>query len=310
MLYIVDGTGPLFDADYAVEMAGSHCNVLHHLNRPDAFYFRGPSLLSALKNTGGIADKVMLKLLEVEFPAALLAPGQRQPPRSPIFLAGHSRGGAAVVLVAQMLDRIGVPVEAMFLFDAVDRTMSLASVETVPKNVRRCFHALRNEGAEVVMAHETTRLWKAVEAAPGYAALRALHKSSGSGPWEQFLVFRAGTDAARWPQLAAAVRAWKAKDTVLASFQVAMRNSFKLTVSAEGGLQPSIPFGNCARKASPSCHYEKEEFACSHGAVGGTPWTTLGDEVAAIDADGARRVWTWMSARMQQHGLKAGSRAT
>jgi hypothetical protein len=52
----------------------------------------------------------------------------------PLFLAGHSRGGAAVIWVANLLKRDAIEVDGMFLLDAVDRTASLKSVEKIPGN--------------------------------------------------------------------------------------------------------------------------------------------------------------------------------
>jgi thioesterase domain-containing protein len=309
MLYIVDGTGPIFDDDYAVSMAGSHCAVLAHLNRPDSFYYRGPSPLSAIKTTGGTADRVYQKVMQEEFPSALLAPGQRQKPKSKIFLIGYSRGGAAVVRVAQMLDRFEIPVEAMFLFDAVDRTIFLPSVETVPGNVRRCFHAMRNEGAEVVMEHEAKALWNKCKQAKGFAELHKEFQTVGSGPYEQFLAHRSAALQSKWPELASAIRAWQQKSVSLSRLRMAMRNSFGLAHPTGGLPEPSVPFSNCATRFDPKCKAEVGHFACSHGAVGGTPWTNLGDEIAALDQVGAKQSWVWMSSRMIGCDIKAGKSA-
>ena len=306
MIYVVDGTGPFFDVDYAVSMAGSHCAVVHQLNKSNAFYHRGPDLGSAIKTTGGIADRVFQQVMREEFPPALIPAGARQRPKSSIFLVGHSRGGAALVRVAQMLDEKGVAVEAMFLFDAVDRALFMKSVETVPKNVRRCFHAIRNEGAEVVMTYETELLWSQCKRAKGFQELHDEFKRRGSGSYDQFLVGRSASLAPKWPELAAAIRAWRQKSIGLAGMKVAMRNSFGVSGSDEG-LEPSVPFGNCATKFDPRCEEtEIAEFACSHGAVGGTPWTTLGKEMAEIDRAGAKQAWSWMASRMSKCDVHAG----
>ncbi len=306
MLYIIDGTGEFFDVDYAVGMAGSHCAVLHHLNKAQSFYFRGPDTFSAFKTTGGAAQKVFDKVMQEEFPPAFLAPGQRQKPKSPIFLAGHSRGGAAVVRVAQLLAEKEVDVEAMFLFDAVDRTIFLKNVETVPSNVLQCFHAVRNEGAEVVMSYEVHKLWQACVAAPGFEHLRKEFVRMGSGTFEQFLLRRSAVLKHQWPELAKATQAWWQRLGSLGRMRVAMRNSFGLTATTDNKLELSIPFGNCARKFAKTEQAELAPFACSHGALGGTPWTNLGDEIAKIDRQGAALVWTWMADRISRFGLRAG----
>lgn len=71
-----------------------------------------------------------------------------------IFLAGYSRGGAAVIEVAKWLKNEGIPVECLILFDAVDRTYTIgdpnwnytAIVDTVkhvifPKRNRYATHS-------------------------------------------------------------------------------------------------------------------------------------------------------------------------
>lgn len=161
MIYIVDGTGDFFDSHYAGSMAVSHCSVTYHLNKSRARYWRGPDTLDVIKSTSGIAWKVLGELLQNEFPAAFLGPGQRQAPRSPIILVGYSRGGAAVVMVAKMLAERSIPVSAMFLFDAVSKRSrdSSIDVDKVPGNVRVCRHAVRNEGAQIVLQAEERALW-------------------------------------------------------------------------------------------------------------------------------------------------------
>jgi hypothetical protein len=64
-------------------------------------------------------------------------------PRLRIFLVGHSRGGGIVIDVAHLLARHHVAVEAMFLFDAVDRSTELEGGD-IPANVRHCYHAMRD----------------------------------------------------------------------------------------------------------------------------------------------------------------------
>jgi pimeloyl-ACP methyl ester carboxylesterase len=62
---------------------------------------------------------------------------------SPIFLAGHSRGGAIVIAAARRLQAHSISVDAMFLFDAVDRSIAISHTDVIPANVRVAYHALR-----------------------------------------------------------------------------------------------------------------------------------------------------------------------
>ena len=60
-----------------------------------------------------------------------------------IFLAGYSRGGAAVTEVAHYLRDMALDVEAMFLFDPVKREGGLPNAGTIPRNVKNCYKILR-----------------------------------------------------------------------------------------------------------------------------------------------------------------------
>ena len=66
----------------------------------------------------------------------------------PIFLIGWSRGAAACIQVALDLHRSGFerPIEAMFLFDAVDQDGSTDDfLNYVPENVTNCYHAIATD---------------------------------------------------------------------------------------------------------------------------------------------------------------------
>jgi hypothetical protein len=63
-----------------------------------------------------------------------------------IFLTGYSRGAAIAVWVAEQLQdrRPPVEIDAMFLFDCVDRAWDL-DVTGVPASVRMAYHAMRSD---------------------------------------------------------------------------------------------------------------------------------------------------------------------
>jgi len=125
MLIIVDGTGNADDEKYRKECKGSFCRQLRRHSH--AHYIRGPSLWGW--ETSVIADKVVER-------ARLRSGG------GDLMLAGHSRGGCAVILAAKRLQAEGVKIAAMFLFDAVDMQgadMSLS--REIPGNVGYVAHA-------------------------------------------------------------------------------------------------------------------------------------------------------------------------
>ena len=70
---------------------------------------------------------------------------------SAVFLAGYSRGGAAVIEVAKWLKNKGIPVECLILFDPVDRTgqMGLPWKDTpIADTVKTIVYAKRMKSAK------------------------------------------------------------------------------------------------------------------------------------------------------------------
>lgn len=147
MLICVDGKGgywglslPKFrEADYAQKMAGSFVGMTYYgalaLQR-NRIYRQGPDILALLYLTSGASL--------VQQIAQFWSSGDRQ-----IFLVGYSREGAIVIRVADMLTYamskgVKPKVDAMFLFDAVDRTIQLPWNEPIPPNVKVCYRAMRD----------------------------------------------------------------------------------------------------------------------------------------------------------------------
>lgn len=128
----IDGTGPAGDA-YDEAMKNSFVNVLNRnwIYSKVHNYFRGPTLLG--KETYTIAQIAFTYLLSQ----------LKANPGAAVCLAGHSRGGAAVIEVAYRLQRVNIAVDCMILFDAVDRSDTVDSY-VIPKNVNVVHHALRN----------------------------------------------------------------------------------------------------------------------------------------------------------------------
>lgn len=135
MLIAVDGTGPWDNEDYAKEMKESFVSrIVRDSTQEHKIYFRGPEGAGLIKITS----------------PAVLAWGieWRYKKGDPIvFLTGYSRGAATVINAATLLKAKNIPVEAMFLFDAVDRT-TLLEAETIPSNVKHCYHAIRSSEAQ------------------------------------------------------------------------------------------------------------------------------------------------------------------
>jgi hypothetical protein len=171
----IDGTGAHADSEYRRDFAHSFVHRICSQSRSRLKrYDRGPDAGGG--GLYGTANRGTLFIIQ----------SNAAHPDEPVLLTGYSRGGAGVIQVAKWLGEIGIQVEAMILFDAVDRDRELSDCSRIPTNVAHVVHARRNIG---------------------------------------------------------------------------------VTYS-----RPS--FGNCGLQFTyPPTHYVQRLFSCTHGGVGGTPWT-------------------------------------
>ncbi len=149
MLVAIDGTGSTNYFQYERATRQSFVRELASLMKSwpcfPVLYQRGPSLLSigfgALDLNFTISQVRDLGRLAVRF---IL---RHACPPDPIVLAGYSRGAAACIQAARMLQREApsLRIDCLALFDAVDRDL-LADVKVIPANVKAAYHALRHEG--------------------------------------------------------------------------------------------------------------------------------------------------------------------
>ena len=140
----IDGTGEWSDDSYHKTFANSHVKKIYDAwPWPNLrFYNRGPSLTGvetryyAMKAANFVKSKV------------------RSGEAKGIFLAGYSRGGAAVIEVASWFDNIiraDTLVDCLVLFDAVDRSTEVGGIifdTAIGKNVVNCIHAKRDPKAK------------------------------------------------------------------------------------------------------------------------------------------------------------------
>ena len=132
MIVCVDGTGPANDKAYAKEMKNSFVRAIAHSAKDSPRYYgRGPDW------TG-----VGRKLIRPQYVAETVM-SNRSRGSGRVFLTGYSRGAAIVIHAARLLRDKGVRVDALFLFDAVDRSIMLEA-SVIPKNVGVAYHALRD----------------------------------------------------------------------------------------------------------------------------------------------------------------------
>lgn len=254
MLVLVDGTSDDWFSRtkqrYDEQFKGSFCQTIAaQLGRKQAVYFEGPKIMGL--ETGDLAEKVARAVKNCSS-------------SEPIFLCGFSRGGAAVIAAAKRINR---KVEALFLFDAVDRALGV-STDVIPRNVAKAYHAIRDP--KFAEKHEAEVAQDAVD------LLKNMTKAS--------LGLNFPTVASAFPTVASAVKLASSKIKDL-DFKY---NKHRYTA-----------FGNTGLKADPPCRLFIHPYSATHGAMGGLP----SDEVDT-DRDIARRVGVWMAGNMQMHGYQ------
>jgi hypothetical protein len=141
-MVIVDGTGTdtYFspdDGQYEINYGNSACRRLSRMY-PGAVYQRGPWL----------DGSNMRPIIDEAYNRAMAFAGMFGRGCSGLCLFGHSRGGAAVIAVAQRLKEQGIPVGFMGLFDAVEMDLNFGwDVDCIPGNVQSVYHVERNPAA-------------------------------------------------------------------------------------------------------------------------------------------------------------------
>lgn len=139
----VDGTGTHVNAIYSLEFANSIVQRLYRSWRGvgPAQYQRGPTNLGF--STSDLA-RTAAKFVETQWNQEWARnPRYTGAPRISVFLAGYSRGGAAIIETCHHLKDLGIEVQCLVLCDAVERTLGY-NWTTIPSNVRLCFHAVRD----------------------------------------------------------------------------------------------------------------------------------------------------------------------
>lgn len=128
----IDGTGDVLDSDYKPNFDNSFVSqIVRGSNAKYKHYVRGPGFDGAdmFGYSGEAVEFIHL--------ASSTAPNTR------ILLTGYSRGGAGVVDVARKLKQRGLMVDAMVLFDPVDRSPTSDAYD-VPTNVLHMVKAMRS----------------------------------------------------------------------------------------------------------------------------------------------------------------------
>jgi dienelactone hydrolase len=136
IVYGIDGTGPNNDSVYRYDFKDSFVRHLcTYWPTTEAEYVRGPTIEGL--GTGPKAVAATRRIVDL----VKKHRGLGHPVR--VILTGYSRGGASVVRVARNLRGFSINVDALILFDAVDRSLVIGT-DRIPGNVKVAIHARRD----------------------------------------------------------------------------------------------------------------------------------------------------------------------
>ncbi len=145
----VDGTSVENDEDYEKTFYDSnvHRLFLNWTHGPKE-YRRGPNALDTRSDISTRNQAIAVK----DFVVSYWGPYKRGPVYGKaVFLAGYSRGAAAVIEVCKWLKDYDIPVECLLLYDPVDRSFGVGNAfnnTPLTDNVKNVIHVVRDHGAE------------------------------------------------------------------------------------------------------------------------------------------------------------------
>lgn len=177
----VDGTGPYSDSEYSSSFANSFVNKMYlKWHTKCRYYDRGPGLDGT---STGLRANNMATFAERNFRSNSVSNTRDEGVR--IFLTGYSRGGAAALEAANILASKDIPVYALLLFDAVDRSITISNT-AVPSGVKYCRHAVRGNttNSRNSFGHVGLRTSSNVDY-PHAVSFHCTHGAMGGTPWKQ-----------------------------------------------------------------------------------------------------------------------------
>jgi hypothetical protein len=174
----IDGTGSAFtpgeqrDRDYDVAFKDSFVSRICKPESANKKYFRGPVALG-----GGLVSAINEGF-------NFITMRRRGLPNEPILLTGYSRGAAGVVSLAKKLQNAGINVQAMLLFDCVDRHLFI-DAEVIPNNVGFVHHVIRDprSGSRESFSNDGLR-YTPPTVYPAAYTFMCTHGGMGGCPWD------------------------------------------------------------------------------------------------------------------------------
>lgn len=172
----IDGTGeaitPSAERDEAYDSAFSESFVKRICDgNANSRYYRGPVALG-----GGLVDAVNQGV-------AFIQQQRQQSPQETVLLTGYSRGAAGVVVIAERLKALDIPVRALMMFDCVDRHAVL-DAEVIPNNVEYVHHVIRNpDGRSRASFGNDGMRFRPPTVYPAAYMYMCTHGGMGGTPW-------------------------------------------------------------------------------------------------------------------------------
>lgn len=174
----IDGTGPNNDAEYADEFYRGKRNIegsfVYRIcgGNADRYYRRGP-------NSVGWGMRAA-----VDDGVTFIVDKKRLYPNEPILLTGYSRGAAGAVVIAKQLKKKEINVDALLLFDCVDRQINM-DASVIPNNVALVQHVIRNPAARSRMSFGNDGLRCSPPTVfPAAYSFMCTHGGMGGVPWK------------------------------------------------------------------------------------------------------------------------------
>ncbi len=174
----IDGTGggtfpgAARNARYDRDFANSFVKRIAGRGDPDRAYFRGPVTFG-----GGLMDAIAGGL---QFVLHRQAAGVTEP----VILTGYSRGAAGAVVVAKRLKERNIDVEALLLFDCVDRHIGI-DAEVIPDNVGYVMHVVRDPRSKSRESFGNDGLrYRSPTVFPNAYSFLCTHGGMGGTPWQ------------------------------------------------------------------------------------------------------------------------------
>jgi hypothetical protein len=174
----IDGTGAAFlpgsgrDRDYDTAFTNSFVRRICNSGGPHAMYQRGPVALG-----GGLPEAISAGVSHV-------VNKRRAGVTEPVLLTGYSRGALGAVVVADRLKSQGINVQALMLFDCVDRHLAF-DAEVVPDNVAHVYHVIRDpaSSSRESFGNDAMRYFAGSTTYEGPYTFMCTHGGMGGCPW-------------------------------------------------------------------------------------------------------------------------------